>query len=160
MLWLKSGQICDPDKLHSFCIFGEEISHQLAGGLTRDSDDQAVLDTAAPTKESSAYSNSSTGHVVALESRSDSSKSDGFDIFSCDAMCGGVTFFSPLGIPIPSDFGRFFFLVFFSKAQDAINKEAEHLDRAAHGKMSKVLDRGVGSWKIHHGMSRGPWNHP
>lgn len=26
----------------------------------------------------------------------------------------------------------------FSKAQDAINKEAEHLDRAAHGKMSKA----------------------
>jgi hypothetical protein len=24
------------------------------------------------------------------------------------------------------------------KAQDAINKEAEHLDRAAHGKLSKV----------------------
>ena len=29
----------------------------------------------------------------------------------------------------------------FPKAQDAINKEAEHLDRAAHGKMSKAAWR-------------------
>lgn len=32
----------------------------------------------------------------------------------------------------------------FSKAQDAINKEAEHLDRAAHGKMSKAAWIAIG----------------